>query len=95
MRKIFQGAYAEVFDEADRICIRKPPLLAKIPEGERFSSEKLVADLKSRGKDARYFEETEGIISYVAGTAKPGDAVLIMSNGGFDNIHERLLAALP
>ncbi len=94
MRKIFQGAYAEVFDEADSICIRKPPLLAKIPEGERFSSEKLVADLKSRGKDARYFEETEGIISYVAGTAKPGDAVLIMSNGGFDNIHERLLAAL-
>ncbi|MFP4226989.1 MAG: UDP-N-acetylmuramate--L-alanine ligase, partial [Desulfobacterales bacterium] len=67
MRKIFQGAYAEVFDEADSICIRKPPLLAKIPEGERFSSERLVADLKSRGKDARYFEETEGIISYVAG----------------------------
>ncbi len=95
MRKIFQGAYAEVFDEADSICIRKPPLLAKIPEGERFSSERLVADLKSRGKDARYFEETEGIISYVAGTAKSGDAVLIMSNGGFDNIHQRLLAALP
>jgi len=94
MRKIFQGAYAEVFDEADSICIRKPPLLAKIPEGERFSSEKLVADLKSRGKDARYFEDTEEIISYVAGTAKPGDAVLIMSNGGFDNIHEGLLEKL-
>ena len=95
MRKIFQETYATVFDDADMVCIRKPPLLSKIPEGERFSSERLVEDLKSRGIAARYFEDTEGIISYVAGMVKPGDAVLIMSNGGFDNIHERLLAALP
>jgi len=95
MRKIFQETYATVFDDADTVCIRKPPLLSKIPEGERFSSEMLVEDLKNRGIAARYFEDTEGIISYLAGMVKPGDAVLIMSNGGFDNIHERLLAALP
>jgi UDP-N-acetylmuramate: L-alanyl-gamma-D-glutamyl-meso-diaminopimelate ligase len=26
--------------------------------------------------------------------ARPGDAILIMSNGGFDGIHDRLLQAL-
>jgi len=94
MRSIFQEVYPTVFDAADLICIRKPPLLEKIPEGIRFSSEKLVLDLKARGKDARYFEDTEGIIDFLVKAAAPGDLVLIMSNGGFDNIHERLLARL-
>jgi UDP-N-acetylmuramate: L-alanyl-gamma-D-glutamyl-meso-diaminopimelate ligase len=94
MRNVFQDAYTRSFDQADRICIRKPPLLEKIPPGERFSSERLVADLKQRGKDAYFFENTEAIIEFVAASAEPGDLILIMSNGGFDNIHERLLQRL-
>ncbi|MBC2709868.1 MAG: UDP-N-acetylmuramate:L-alanyl-gamma-D-glutamyl-meso-diaminopimelate ligase [Desulfosarcina sp.] len=94
MRKVFQQDYATVFDPADRICIRKPPLLKKVPEGERFSSEQLVADLKQRGKDAAYFDDTESIINDLAGSSISGDVILIMSNGGFDNIHDRLLKAL-
>jgi UDP-N-acetylmuramate: L-alanyl-gamma-D-glutamyl-meso-diaminopimelate ligase len=94
MRSVFQKEYAGVFDPADIICIRKPPLLNKIPSGQRFSSEKLVADLKIRGKDAHYFPDTDAIIDFLLITAKPGDLVLIMSNGGFDNIHQRLLENL-
>ncbi|BBO66088.1 UDP-N-acetylmuramate:L-alanyl-gamma-D-glutamyl-me so-diaminopimelate ligase [Desulfosarcina alkanivorans] len=94
MRKIFQQDYATVFDAADRICIRKPPLLKKVPRGERFSSERLVADLRRRGKDAVYFEDTESIIDDLSESSTRGDVILIMSNGGFDNIHERLLKAL-
>jgi UDP-N-acetylmuramate: L-alanyl-gamma-D-glutamyl-meso-diaminopimelate ligase len=30
----------------------------------------------------------------MADAAKPGDLILVMSNGGFDNIHERLLERL-
>jgi len=91
MRNIFQDIYPHSFEHADVICIRKPPLLEKIPEGIRFSSEKLVDDLKALGKDAHYFPDTDAIIDYIAGTAAPGDTVLIMSNGGFDNIHQRIL----
>jgi len=94
MRDVFQDIYPECFDEADLICIRKPPLLHKIPEGHRFSSEQLVQDLKQRGKDARYFENTDLIIAFIKENAVPGDVVLVMSNGGFDNIHERLLGIL-
>jgi UDP-N-acetylmuramate: L-alanyl-gamma-D-glutamyl-meso-diaminopimelate ligase len=68
--------------------------LGKIPPAERFSSEQLVADLKKRGKDARFYADTESIIEFLAKQAKPGDIILIMSNGGFDNIHERLLKRL-
>jgi UDP-N-acetylmuramate: L-alanyl-gamma-D-glutamyl-meso-diaminopimelate ligase len=94
MRDIFQDEYARVFDGADVVCIRKPPLLEKIPENYRFSSEKLVEALKNTGIDASYFGDTDQILDFVKATAKSGDVVLIMSNGGFDNIHERLLEIL-
>ena len=94
MRRVFQQDYTTVFDPADRICVRKPSMLQKVPEDERFSSEQLVADLKQRGKDVTHFEDTESIIDDLAESSMDGDVILIMSNGGFDNIHERLLEAL-
>jgi UDP-N-acetylmuramate: L-alanyl-gamma-D-glutamyl-meso-diaminopimelate ligase len=94
MRDVFQAVYPECFDAADVVCIREPPLLSKIPAGQRFSAPLLVADLKKRGKNAHYFETTDAIIDFVAAEAVPGDAVLVMSNGGFDDIHTRLLARL-
>ncbi len=94
MRKVFQNVYPASFDFADLICIRQPPLLGKIPFNERFSSEQLVADLKKRGKEAHFYADTESIIEYLAREAKSGDLILVMSNGGFDNIHEKLLERL-
>ncbi|MBW2409158.1 MAG: UDP-N-acetylmuramate:L-alanyl-gamma-D-glutamyl-meso-diaminopimelate ligase [Deltaproteobacteria bacterium] len=94
MRSVFQQDYPLAFDAADVVCIRKPPLLEKIPVDDRFSSEQLVDDLEHRGKDAHYFPDTEAIIDYLCDTARPGDMILVMSNGGFDNIHARLLDAL-
>ena len=94
MRKVFQTIYPSSFKSADLICIRKPPLLEKIPPAERFSSEKLVDDLKNQGQEAYFFSNTESIIDFLVDRALPGDLILIMSNGGFDNIHEKLLERL-
>ena len=94
MRDIFQDDYPAAFEMADVICIREPPLLQKIPPEQRFSSERLVHDLKIRGKDAHYFKDTDAIIEFLTAIARPGDLILIMSNGGFDNIHQRLLDRL-
>jgi UDP-N-acetylmuramate: L-alanyl-gamma-D-glutamyl-meso-diaminopimelate ligase len=94
MRNVFQDVYPEVFDPADLILIRRPSALEKIPADRRFSSEKLAEDLLRRGKSACFFEETEPIIDFLVENATPGDLILIMSNGGFDNIHQRLLDLL-
>ncbi|CAB5079493.1 UDP-N-acetylmuramate:L-alanyl-gamma-D-glutamyl-meso-diaminopimelate ligase (EC [Olavius algarvensis associated proteobacterium Delta 3] len=94
MRNIFQTEYAASFAQADIVCIRKPPLLHKVPEGERFSSQQLVDDLKQQAIDAHYFSDTEAIIDFLTAEARSGDLILVMSNGGFDNIHERLLDIL-
>jgi len=94
MRNIFQNIYPLSFDGADIICIRQPSLLDKIPPNERFSSQQLVNDLNRLGKDAHFFPNTDEIIDFLMSKAKSGDLILIMSNGGFDNIHERLLSVL-
>jgi UDP-N-acetylmuramate: L-alanyl-gamma-D-glutamyl-meso-diaminopimelate ligase len=94
MRNIFQNIYPLSFDGADIICIRRPSLLDKIPLKERFSSQQLVNDLNRQGKDAHFFPNTDKIIDFLVKEARSGDLVLVMSNGGFDNIHERLLFAL-
>jgi UDP-N-acetylmuramate: L-alanyl-gamma-D-glutamyl-meso-diaminopimelate ligase len=94
MRNIFQDVYPEVFGDADTVLVRKPSKLEKVPEAERFSSEKLVDDIRQHGKDAHHFDDTDSIIAFVKKYSKKGDLVIVMSNGGFDNIHERLLEIL-
>jgi UDP-N-acetylmuramate: L-alanyl-gamma-D-glutamyl-meso-diaminopimelate ligase len=37
----------------------------------------------------------EELVRAVVHEARPGDHVLVMSNGGFGGIHDRLLASLP
>ena len=94
MRSVFQNVYPDSFDLADLICVREPPMLQKVPQDDQFSSKKLVEDLKKQGKDAHYFPDTDTIVDYLTDAAKPHDVILVMSNGGFDNIHEKLLEAL-
>jgi UDP-N-acetylmuramate: L-alanyl-gamma-D-glutamyl-meso-diaminopimelate ligase len=93
-RSVFQSVYPECFDAADEICIRQAPLLEKIPEAERFSSARLVSELQGRGKNAHFFAETDDILQWLLQHTRSGDVVLMMSNGGFDNIHARLLDQL-
>ncbi len=46
------------------------------------------------GKRCQVLDSTAAVIEAVADMAHPGDTVLVMSNGGFEGIHERLLRAL-
>ncbi len=93
-RNIFQARYAESFDGADRVMIPEPPMTEKIPPEERFSSQRLVEDLEKRGLSASYFQNTDRLLDAMRNDAREGDVFLIMSNGGFDNIHRRLLELL-
>ena len=93
-RNIFQAPYAMSFDDGDVMMIRVPPMMEKIPLEERFSAEQLVSDLGKRGLEAHFFEDTDLLLASLLTIAKAGDMVLIMSNGGFDNLHQRLLEAI-
>ncbi len=45
-------------------------------------------------KNAKVFNQTTSLLEHLLTIAHPNDHILIMSNGGFDNIHNRLLTAL-
>ena len=94
-RAIFQRDYVTAFDEADLVLLREPlPLAALAPE-ERFSSARLADDLRTeRNLPAEALADTDAILARLDGLLRPGDVVAILSNGGFDNIHPRLLEQL-
>ncbi|MES9986459.1 MAG: UDP-N-acetylmuramate:L-alanyl-gamma-D-glutamyl-meso-diaminopimelate ligase [Candidatus Thiodiazotropha endolucinida] len=53
-----------------------------------------AAALASLGDRAELFSETASMVSLAVEMARPGDHILVMSNGGFEAIHQRLLDAL-
>ena len=92
-RKVFQDDFARAFGAADRILL--PAVFrSTLPEDQRLSTEQLVTDLKAAGKDARFVPKVDDIVALVAKQAREGDLVVVMSNGGFDDIHQKLLTAL-
>jgi UDP-N-acetylmuramate: L-alanyl-gamma-D-glutamyl-meso-diaminopimelate ligase len=93
-RSIFQQEYAAAFDSADRVIIAAVDHPERAPEGQRFSPENLVRDLRARGREADYVEGVGEIVARAAVGTRDGDVVVIMSNGAFGGIHARLLEAL-
>ena len=92
-RKIFQSDFARALGHADRVIL--PAVFrSSLPEDQRLSTEGVITDLSNAGVDARYIPQTDEIVRTVAREAKEGDLVIVMSNGGFDNIHQKLLDAL-
>ena len=92
-RRVFQDDFARAFDAADQIVIA-PVFRSKLPESERLSIPQLVQDLNRRGRTAREAGSLDGIIRTVVDEHRRGDLIVLMSNGGFGGIHQRLLQAL-
>ena len=53
-----------------------------------------AAALAPLGDKAQAFDDLDALVAAVTAVARPGDQVLVMSNGGFGSVHEKLLAAL-
>jgi UDP-N-acetylmuramate: L-alanyl-gamma-D-glutamyl-meso-diaminopimelate ligase len=93
-RAVFQQEYTGVFDSADQVLIREHVPLDTIPISAQFSSPQLAGDLRARGKEAASYADTDAILDALVKTCHSGDIVVILSNGGFDGIHDRLLSLL-
>jgi UDP-N-acetylmuramate: L-alanyl-gamma-D-glutamyl-meso-diaminopimelate ligase len=63
-------------------------------EGKDALGWDLAAALAPLGEKARAFDDLSTLVEAVASSAKPGDSILVMSNGGFGGIHQKLLDAL-
>jgi UDP-N-acetylmuramate: L-alanyl-gamma-D-glutamyl-meso-diaminopimelate ligase len=91
---VFQDAYPKSFADADEVILVPPFDAEKIPEAERFDSAALVAALGRNGHHATLHRDADEVVAALSARLRHDTVVLIMSNGAFDNIHEKLLSAL-
>ena len=93
-RRIFENDFMKAFDPADEVVIARVFGASKLLPEDQLSPDRLVEGIRARGKAAKTMDTTAEIVDYVAGRAAPGDRIVVMSNGGFDGIHGKLLGAL-
>jgi len=95
-RSVFQAEFATAFDRAARVYLA--PVYFKdndpIPAGQRLATDVLARAISARGPRADACESIDAMLAALLGDAHAGDVVVVMSNGPFDNLKERLLAAL-
>jgi UDP-N-acetylmuramate: L-alanyl-gamma-D-glutamyl-meso-diaminopimelate ligase len=93
-RAIFQKDYVKAFRAADLVVLREPVPIPGL-EDDVFSSATLARDISDQLQiSASSFKNTDEILAQLKSTLQKGDVVAVLSNGGFDNIHERLLTQL-
>ena len=93
-RKVFQHELAESLAVADHVVLADVFKSEAIPENERLDPAGVVADLNSKGKPAQLLRDADAIVEAVAPGLRNGDVVVILSNGGFGGIYEKLPAKL-
>ncbi len=93
-RKVFQHELAESLSVADQVVLADVFQSEAIPEHERLDPAAVVADLKSRRKPAQLLKNADGIVHTISPQLRPGDVVVILSNGGFGGIYEKLPAKI-
>jgi UDP-N-acetylmuramate: L-alanyl-gamma-D-glutamyl-meso-diaminopimelate ligase len=81
---VHRDALADALEAADQVFVYVPPAL----EWDA------AAALSGLGGRVAVHPSIDAIVEVLATASAAGDHVLIMSNGGFGGIHERLLAAL-
>lgn len=59
-----------------------------------WDAEAVLAPLRAAGKPVTVQQTIEPLITAISQMAEPGDHIVIMSNGSFEGIHEKLLTAL-
>jgi len=92
--RVFQKEVAEALALAEEVVLAQVFSSARLPSEQELSEEELVSDLEAAGVEAAFVPRVEDIVARVAGRARPGDIVLVMSNGSFGGIHQKLLDAL-
>jgi len=95
-RNIFEKEFAAALGLADRVVVASVYQAEKVADSDRLSVHNVVTEINRRGGGdrARHLANAEAIAAAIGREALAGDLVLVMSNGGFDNVQEKILQAL-
>jgi UDP-N-acetylmuramate: L-alanyl-gamma-D-glutamyl-meso-diaminopimelate ligase len=93
-RAVFQQQLPDALKLADGVFIAQVARLEQIPERERLNPKAVVDAIAKAGHPAFYEKNAAAILDRIVPMLRAKDVVVVFSNGGFDNIHEKLLSRL-
>jgi UDP-N-acetylmuramate: L-alanyl-gamma-D-glutamyl-meso-diaminopimelate ligase len=95
-RNVFEMEFARALARADRVIVSELYQPEKVPLGQRLSVARVVCEINGVAGDARAvtLADSQEIANYISTYGAAGDVVLVMSNGAFDGVHEKILRAL-
>jgi UDP-N-acetylmuramate: L-alanyl-gamma-D-glutamyl-meso-diaminopimelate ligase len=93
-RKVFQEALPKALALGDRVILGGVYRAQQLGDENRLDPESVAASVRSLGKNAHVFSGADAIAEHLANEARSGDLLLIMSNGSFDGLCEKLLTKL-
>jgi UDP-N-acetylmuramate: L-alanyl-gamma-D-glutamyl-meso-diaminopimelate ligase len=93
-RKVFQESLPKALALADRVVLGGVFRAQQLGDDNRMDPESVAASVRESGRDAHTFAGSDAIAEYLSLEAKSGDLLLIMSNGSFDGLCEKLVKRL-
>jgi len=93
-RAVFQEEFPLAFTPAHGVVIGEVNRAAELAPGESLDAARLVADLEKAGKPSFHEPSADRIVERLRPQLREGDVLVVLSNGAFDGLHEKLLAAL-
>jgi len=93
-RNLLQSELEDSLSQADGVIISEVPNPEKVPDGELLDVESVIENLSSKGKEAFIGLSSDDIVNKLIPLTSSGDTIVVLSNGGFGGIHEKLLEAL-
>ncbi len=93
-RRVFQETLPQALALADRVVLGGVFRAQQLGDENRLEPEAVAESVRELGKDARVFPSADLIAEHLSAEAKPGDLLLVMSNGSFDGLCDKLLKKL-
>ena len=93
-RRVFEKDLAESLATADAAVLGAVNRANLLNDEERMSPARVLEAIRKAGRKADGFDSAEEIAEHLAAETRPGDLVLVMSNGSFDGLCGKLLGKL-
>lgn len=93
-RKIFQDRLPAALAKADRVILGGVHRAALLGDEQRLDPAAITDSIKKLGKVALALPNADEIAALLTAESQPGDILLIMSNGSFDGLCEKLVKNL-
>jgi UDP-N-acetylmuramate: L-alanyl-gamma-D-glutamyl-meso-diaminopimelate ligase len=93
-RKVFEETLPVALALADRVVLAGVFRAGQLGDENRLEPETVAKCVRGLGKSAQVFPSSEAIAEQISAEAESGDVLLVMSNGSFDGLCEKLLSKL-